>query len=312
LPQQARDVIPKLSQIYDEPFADSSQIPTYLVSALTRDHVTVSLSGDGGDEIFAGYNRYVQANSLMRSFWSLPGYLRRSLAHLIHAIPVQHWNKIIHRLGASENARLPGEKMHKLADVLLETKEGFYPRLVTHWPASDEVAKVVNSDDHVLWSSSHEVTENFVDRMQFVDTLTYLPDDILTKVDRASMAVSLEARVPIIDHRVVEFAWTLPHHLKLRHRKSKWILRQLLYRYVPENLIDRPKTGFGIPIDQWLRGPLREWAENLLGEEMINKYGLLNSVPVRIRWQEHLSGHRNLQYPLWDILMLQAWCEEWM
>lgn len=311
-PRQTMDVIPSLATMYDEPFADSSQIPTHLVSALTKQHVTVSLSGDGGDELFAGYNRYIQAKTLMRYFWAMPAGLRRSLAHLMMRVPVGIWNAVLQRLPVVSRYPLPGDKIHKLADVLMEDREEFYPRLVTHWAEPSALVPGGVEDVISQWKGSLNVSDDFTERMQYADTLTYLPDDILTKVDRASMAASLEARVPILDHRVVEFAWRLPQHFKVRDGESKWILRQVLYRYLPKDLIDRPKMGFGVPIDQWLRGPLKDWAENLLAERNLNKFGLVEPGPVRDKWQEHLSGQRNWQYLLWDILMLQAWCEEWM
>ena len=310
-PSQAMDVIPMLASMYDEPFADSSQIPTYLVSALTRQHVTVSLSGDGGDELFSGYNRYIQAETLMRRIWRLPTPVRRLAAEMLTAVPIQTWNAIMSRLPVLSRYPLAGDKVHKLASVLSEDRNGFYRRLVTHWDDPETLVPGGREQVHPIWEHSKSTVPEFVDRMQFIDTMTYLPDDILTKVDRASMMVSLEARIPIIDHRVVEFAWRLPRHFKIRNGVSKWILRQLLYRYVPQELVDRPKTGFGIPIDHWLRGPLRGWAEDLLSESALNTYGLIDPAPVQEKWREHLNGQRNWQYLLWDVLMLQSWCEKW-
>lgn len=227
------------------------------------------------------------------------------------AVPVAAWDEVLSRTPMLSNYPTPGDKVHKLASVLHEDKEGFYRRLVTHWEQPEELVRGGREVVHPLWNEAEQIVPDFTDRMQYVDTLTYLPDDILTKIDRASMAVSLEARVPILDHRVVEFSWRLPRHFKVRDGASKWILRQVLYRHVPRHLIDRPKMGFAVPIDHWLRGPLRDWADDLLSADALDKFGLIEPGPVAVKWQEHLGGRRNWQHCLWDILMLQAWCEEW-
>lgn len=307
-PEEAREVIPLLPEMYDEPFADSSQIPTFLVSRMTRQHVTVALSGDGGDELFAGYNRYGQALLLKRYAGVLPQSLRRLAARGIVALPPSAWDKLFGLVPEARRPRLAGDKMHKLAGVLGEDAMGYYRRLTSQWEgaaslvpgtrerggiADDAVLKAEFADD-IAW-------------MQFVDTATYLPDDILTKVDRASMAVALEARVPILDHRVVEFAWALPPRFKLRDGQSKWLLRRLLGKYVPPELTERPKMGFGVPIDGWLRGPLKAWGEELLGRDALAAGGLLDPEPIRAKWEEHQSGKRNWQYFLWNVLMFQAW-----
>jgi len=311
--QQAHDVIPKLPHIYDEPFADSSQIPTYLLSALTRNHVTVALSGDGGDELFAGYNRYHLAQSFWRKLSLFPLATRTALANGISAISPDRWTRGLAYL--PKQLRYPqfGDKLHKLASALRASDStALYRRIVSHW--EPEEVMPVNFEPHgLLWEDS--VARDFPDllqRMQFLDLVTYLPDDILTKVDRASMAVALEARVPLIDHRVVEFAWRLPERAKIRDGKSKWLLRQVLYRHVPERLIERPKMGFGIPLGEWLRGPLKDWADHLLAEQRLKEAGLVDSATVRKYWNEHLEGSRNWQHPLWGILMLEAWRDEWM
>lgn len=311
-PQQALAVIPKLSDFYDEPFADSSQIPTYLVSAMTREHVTVALSGDGGDELFAGYNRYHLATKLWRNLTLLPFSIRHTLARGLTAVSPDTWTRLFAAIPRRMRPSQAGDKIHKLASILsMRDPAALYRRLVTHWNPADVVPHAAEFKG-ILWDE--ELATDFPDllaRMQLLDLVTYLPDDILTKVDRASMAVALEARVPLIDHRVVEFAWRLPRQMKIRDGKSKWLLRQVLYRHVPSALIERPKMGFGIPLDEWLRGPLRDWAENLLSEQRLGESGLLEASLVRRYWQEHLSGQRNWQYPLWCALMLEAWRERW-
>ena len=310
--QQALDVIPQLADIYDEPFADSSQIPTYLVSAMTRQHVTVALSGDGGDELFGGYNRYQLALRFWRTLSLLPRPVRHGLAGTLRALSPEHWSSLLSRLPASLSHPQAGDKLHKLASVLsLNDIDAIYRRLITHWEPA-EVMPGAEEPKGVLWDST--LGKDFsgpLERMQLLDLITYLPDDILTKVDRASMAVSLEARVPLIDHRVVEFAWRIPREKLIRKGHSKWPLRQILYRHVPAELVERPKMGFGVPLGEWLRGPLRDWSEDLLSEQNLADGGLVDVKTVRLYWQEHLAGHRNWQYLLWSVLMLEAWRRRW-
>ena len=314
-PEQAMAVIPKLAGIYDEPFSDSSQIPTFLVSQLARQHVTVSLSGDGGDELFGGYNRYFWATNLWRKIgWAHPS-LRTALAHSMTALPPQSWNRLWKKLEnwLPENWRYtnPGDKLHKLAEIFgAKDLERIYWELVSHW--KDPAAIVCGAQepctlltDRARWAK----LAAFEDRMMYLDTMTYLPDDILVKVDRAAMAVSLETRIPLLDHEVVEFAWRLPLSTKIRDGKGKWILRQVLYKYLPKELVERPKMGFGVPIDVWLRGPLRDWAEDYLNERRLHEEGYFDPWPIREKWSEHLSGRRNWSYYLWDVLMFQAWLE---
>lgn len=310
-PEQAQSVIPRLPTIYDEPFADSSQIPTYLVSELTRRHVTVSLSGDGGDELFAGYNRYFQAHTMARRIFGLPRGLRALAAASIRAGSPAFWDRVFSLVPAAKRPPQAGDKIYKLAAVLTGDQDALYRRLVSHW--SEPNAVVLHGREPCGLLSDPQVPQrvpDYIDRMRYLDMKTYLPDDILTKVDRASMAVSLEARVPILDHRVVEFSWRLPMSQKIRHGQGKWILRQVLDRYVPRRLIDRPKMGFGVPIDSWLRGALRGWAEDLLEERRLGEQGFFDPAPIRQRWAEHLSGSRYWHYPLWTVLMFQAWLEE--
>ena len=310
--QQARDVIPKLPLMYDEPFADSSQIPTYLLSALTRKHVTVALSGDGGDELFAGYNRYQLARKFWRGISLLPRPVRSAIADAVTSISPTHWSFGASVLPKRQRYAEAGDKIHKIAAALrISDSSALYRRLVSNWEPT-EVMPGTAEPRGLLWDES--VAQDFPDllqRMQFLDLVTYLPDDILTKVDRASMAVALEARVPLIDHRVVEFSWRLPSHAKIRGGKGKWLLRQVLYRHVPEHLVERPKMGFGIPLGDWLRGPLHDWAEHLLSKERLDAAGLVDSTVVRKHWDEHQKGTRNWQYLLWDVLMLEAWRECW-
>jgi asparagine synthase (glutamine-hydrolysing) len=309
---QALDVIPQLPRWYDEPFADSSQIPTYLVSAMTRRHVTVALSGDGGDELFAGYNRYQLTQRFWRALSLLPRPLRNGAAAALTAISPDRWTSLLAALPSRLRPPQAGDKVHKAASVLrLDGPDAIYRRLVSHWEPA-EIMPQASEPPSILNDKS--VTKEFpelLDRMQFLDLVTYLPDDILTKVDRASMAVALEARVPLLDHRVVEFSWRLPRRAKVRRNTSKWLLRQILYRHVPPALVERPKMGFGIPLGEWLRGPLRDWAEALLNEKRLRDAGLLDHAMVCRYWQEHLDGRRNWQYLLWDVLMLESWRERW-
>ena len=312
-PEDALEVIPGIPNFYDEPFADSSQIPTYLVSKLTRQHVTVALSGDGGDEVFAGYNRYFFAENLEKRLNYLPHSCKKLLRSLIYICPPTYWDRIFSLLPGKLRQFQAGDKLYKLADILSSDKFATYRKLVSHWENTEQL--VVNSHEpETRLSSDPFIGEihSYLEQMQYLDTITYLPDDILTKVDRASMAVALEARVPLLDHRVVEHAWSLPVSMKLRDGKSKWALRQILYKYVPSELVERPKMGFGVPIDSWLRGPLREWAESLLDKNMLEAQGYLNTQLVREKWEEHQSGKKNWQYHLWDILMFQAWFDRWM
>lgn len=316
-PEEARAVIPRLPEVFDEPFSDSSQIPTFLVSEMARRHVTVSLSGDGGDELFGGYNRYFWAMKIWNSVGWMPRPVRQAAASTIFAFSPSSWAKTFQRLDPVlpewAKQRQPGDKLHRLAGIMAADRpESIYRSLNSHWkePASVVLGSrepPTTLSDKSRWANVGDFTQG----MMYLDTVTYLPDDILTKVDRASMAVSLEGRAPLLDYRVMEFAWQLPLPMKVRDGRGKWILREILYRYVPREMIDRPKMGFAVPIDFWLRGPLREWAEALLDEHHLREEGFLDPEPVRRMWAEHLSGRRNWQYHLWDILMFQAWLERW-
>lgn len=312
---EAMAVIPQLPKIYDEPFSDSSQIPTFLVSKMTRQHVTVALSGDGGDELFGGYNRYFWGRDIWRKIGWMPKSARIAIARALTALPPQKWDRIFAEmkpiLPRSLRANLPGDKLHKLAGVLAcASPEIMYRGLVSFWDPASVVLGASEPPtaltDHGQWAD----VSDFTQRMMFLDLVSYLPDDILAKVDRASMAESLEARVPLLDHRVAEFAWTLPLEMNIRGGQGKWPLRQVLYKYVPVELIERPKMGFGVPIDVWLRGPLREWAENLMEESRLQNEGFFDPCAVRAKWNEHLAGSRNWAAQLWTVLMFQAWLEE--
>lgn len=305
---EAQSVVPRLPQIYDEPFADVSQIPTFLVSEMTRKHVTVALSGDGGDELFAGYNRYAQGLRVARALRHLPGPLSGAASDLITALPPSNWDGLFALLPAGVRPRQAGDKLHKLAAVLGAETRDYYRVLVSPWADAWRLVPGARRPDPDPFAPG--IRSRFRDElswMQYADTVTYLPDDILTKVDRASMAVSLEARVPLLDHRVVEFAWRLPEDLKIRGGQGKWLLRQLLYKYVPKALVERPKMGFGVPIDAWLRGPLKAWAEDLLDPIAMSQTGYLDPAPIQEKWAEHLSGRRNWQHFLWNVLMFEAW-----
>jgi asparagine synthase (glutamine-hydrolysing) len=316
-PQETQDVIPRLPQLYDEPFADSSQIPTFLVCELARRHVTVSLSGDGGDELFGGYTRYLWAEGIWKRLRYLPQPARQLAAGAIRQASPARWDAVYAGIEPLLPPRLrqslPGDKLYKLAGMLPSANQDrLYHRLVSLWKTPDELVIGGHEPASLLTDASiRRNIPNFTERMMFLDLVTYLPDDILVKVDRASMGVSLEARAPLLDHRVVEWVWQLPLTLKKRDGRSKWLLRQVLYRYIPPELIDRPKTGFGVPIDVWLRGSLREWAEALLDEKRLRREGFLRPEAIRSTWADHLSGQRNEQYRLWAILMFQAWRERW-
>jgi asparagine synthase (glutamine-hydrolysing) len=314
-PAQARTVIPKLPQVYDEPFADSSQIPTHLVSALARQHVKVSLSGDGGDELFGGYNRYVLTSQLWGKISAIPKPLRAAAARAMTVLPPSAWTSF----GNAAGGLLPriarvnrlGDKVHKGAPLLhSDSVAELYSGMLSLW--RDPQAVVIGGEEPGSQATGQAPSLRGltpIERMMALDLVGYLPDDILAKVDRAAMAVSLETRVPFLDHQVVEFAWRLPLGLKIRAGESKWILRRLLYRHVPKELIERPKMGFGVPIGDWLRGPLRGWAEELLDERRLRREGYFRPEPIRSMWETHLRGTMDEQYRLWGVLMFQSWLE---
>jgi asparagine synthase (glutamine-hydrolysing) len=310
----ARDVIPSLPLMYDEPFADCSQIPTYLVAKLARQRVTVALSGDGGDELFGGYTRYVLAARIWSQLNRIPEMIRRRMSSVILGVSPGCWD-VLYRLltpfiASTRRLRSAGEKLHKGAP-LLTARDGLslYRALLTHWDGERVVPGAPHRDTAL--SSEPEQLVALRSKMMLLDAMFYLPDDILVKVDRAAMMCSLETRVPFLDHRLFEFAWRVPDSYKFRGRGGKWLLRQLLYRYVPPNLVDRPKMGFGVPLGSWLRGPLREWAEELLSVQRLSDGGYFDVQPIRQKWSQHLTGEFNWQFYLWDVLMFQAWRARW-
>lgn len=309
---EAMAVIPLLGNMYDEPFADSSQIPTFLVSKMAKQNVTVSLSGDGGDELFCGYNRYALADN-----WSkiekVPLVMRRMASGAINSLKPVTWDAVFQEI--SNFKKMPdnmGDKLGKLAKVIKrETIQEAYYNLVSEIEQPEQI--VIGATEPESWITKTGMKTTFNDpkqQMMYMDAMTYLPDDILVKVDRAAMTNSLETRVPFLDHRVVELASRLPMHMKMRDGKSKWILRRVLYQYVPKELIERPKTGFGIPLGEWLRGPLRDWVESLLDEKRLVREGYFNVHYIRNLWHTHLSGKHNHQSLLWNVLMFQAWLAE--
>ena len=337
---EAQGVIPQLPAMYDEPFADSSQIPTHLVCKAARQQVTVALSGDAGDELFGGYNRYFWGPRIWSRLAWLPYLARQALGAAIRAVPTTGWDALSRRLNAilpsAQGIARAGDKAHKLAARLTGVRDldDLYRSLVSEW---QDPAQVVKQDGSSRCARDDEITPSLrggaadvaiyaplslLDdplpthgadrhqlRMMYRDSTTYLPDDILCKVDRAAMAISLETRVPFLDHRVAELAWQLPLHMKIRGNEGKWALRQVLYKYVPRELIERPKAGFGIPVGEWLRGPLRDWAEALLSEERLQRECYFHPAPIRTKWLEHQSGQRDHTASLWAVLMFQAWLE---
>jgi asparagine synthase (glutamine-hydrolysing) len=303
--QDALNVIPKLSSIYDEPFADSSAMPTYLVSKLTREHVTVALSGDGGDELFGGYGHYAMGAKLWHNLGGNQQALLNLGAGALHTLPPALLNKVGGLVGKGNL----GDQLGKLADLLpyLNKQDNAYRGLVSHWRDMHALMPDV-VEPKTLLSGLEALPVGLSDMaqtIQYLDMRTYMSDDILTKVDRASMAVSLEGRIPLLDHRVAEFAWSLPQNMKRRDGVGKWILKELTYKKIPRAIMDRPKQGFAVPLVDWLRGDLRDWAESLLQANKLSAQGL-NTKLVRNAWQAHLSGSRDFKTPLWTVLMLMA------
>jgi asparagine synthase (glutamine-hydrolysing) len=316
-PEEALATIPKLSTLYDEPFADVSQIPTFLVSQLAKQYVTVSLSGDGGDELFGGYGRYLRGQNLWQTVSGIPTKIRQAVAQTLTSLEPQTWGQSPNhgQLALLTKPKLVnlGYKFNRISEILrAETPEMLYMELDSDWQEPSAVV-IGGKEPQTIFNSPQNWANlpDFIQWMMYLDTETYLPDDILVKLDRATMGVGLEGRIPLLDHRVVEFAWQLPHSMKIRQSQGKWLLRQVLYRYIPSHLIDRPKMGFGVPIGDWLRGPLRDWAEALLDERRLIQEGFFNPQPIRQKWNEHLSGVRDWQYSLWNILMFQAWLEHY-
>jgi asparagine synthase (glutamine-hydrolysing) len=311
-PQDVMNTIPKLPAMYDEPFGDSSQIPTHLVSTIARRAVTVSLSGDGGDELFGGYVRYFIGQAILRRMAGVPRWIQPAVGRGLALLPPHVWDRALSLgrwwLPPAIRRVKPGQRVHQIARAFANgDPDRLYFELVSHW--RELVNEAVLPDTATgEWAVPPSLTDP-VERMMFLDQITYLPSDILTKVDRATMAVSLEAREPLLDYRLIEFAWTLPLSMKVRDRKGKPLLRRVLRNHVPDALIERPKMGFGMPVGDWLRGPLREWAESLLDPADMRSAGLIDPGPVRAKWDDHISGRGEWTQELWAVLMLQAWIQ---
>ena len=314
--KQARDVITELPKLFDEPFSDSSQIPTYLVSKLAKQHVTVALSGDAGDELFGGYNRYHFGSDVYNKMSIFPRAFRQLISSSVTTFSPTTWTNAFNPV----NSLLPkkikqknfGDRLHKFCEILgVESENEFYRILISHWSNPNSLVKGGREPENSI-TISRDFLEGlpFAEQMMFFDTLTYLPDDILVKVDRASMGVSLETRAPFLDHRIIELAWQLPLHLKINNGQGKYCLREILFKRIPRSLIERPKMGFGVPLADWIRGPLYDWSEHLLDENRLKQSGYFDVKQIRAKFSEHISGKRNWQYHLWDILMFEAWRDE--
>jgi asparagine synthase (glutamine-hydrolysing) len=309
-PTEAREVIPRLAEMYDEPFADSSQIPTALVSGLARREVTVSLSGDGGDELFGGYDRYLRGRNLWTVLRKIPSSLRPMAAGLLRGVPIPAWNALFSLMPKRVTPGQKGRTMHWLAGNLAGGDfNAFFHRLVSTWDAPETLVPGANEAKAPFWTSGDD--GDILERMMYLDSVTYLPDDILAKLDRASMAFGLEAREPLLDHRIFEFSWRLPIKMRFRGNKGKWLLRQVLARYVPPELTERPKQGFSLPIGDWLRGSLREWAEELLTEKRLSEDGILDPAHVGATWKAFLANQVGADARIWTVLMFQAWRQRW-
>jgi asparagine synthase (glutamine-hydrolysing) len=314
-PQEAMNVVPRLPAIFDEPFADSSQIPTFLVSELTRRHVSVALSGDGGDEMFAGYRSY-GTNSRFRSRYAqLPGGARRMAAWALTRLSPDSWDRIFADWSFAIPSRMrrssPGERLDRLAFALRQTTDaGLHAVLMSAWVHPEQVVCGAVEPQEAFFAATPKGC-TFIESMTYSDLGRYLPDDVLTKVDRASMAVALEARSPLLDYRIAEFAWRVPLAMKVSETESKVLLRNVLYRYVPREIMERPKVGFEAPIAVWLRGPLRAWAEELLAPDRMRRQGLLNPGPIQRLWAQHQKSEADWSAQIWTVLMFQAWKQQW-
>jgi asparagine synthase (glutamine-hydrolysing) len=307
--EDALSVIPRLGEIYDEPFADSSQIPTLLVSELARRDVTVSLSGDGGDEVFGGYDRYRTVPMLAKRLSRIRPGARAAAAQAMLAVPPPVWDAMTRPIPTRVRPRIPATKVAKLSQLMtLDSPSDMYRKLVTHW---DDPSSIVIGGHEPASAAGAEWSDDIVRQMMSLDTVSYLPDDILVKLDRATMSVSLEGRIPLLDHRLVELLASMPSQMKIRDGETKWLLRRVLERYVPAQLLKAPKSGFGVPVGSWLRGPLRPWAEELLSPTRIARDGYLRVEPIREMWNAHLGRRRDWGYHLWDVLMFQSWLDTW-
>ena len=316
--QDALDVVTHLPDTFDEPHADAGQIPEFLLCKLARREVTVALSGDGGDEVFGGYNRYRYGQRLFGRLLRVPRSARRVAAAGIRRVPVHSWARATRALGsmvpAMRHGGLAADRLHKVGCLLhANSAADMYRSLMSAWQSPEQLVVGGREPEGSLAQISRDTElPTLIDRILLADQLTYLPDDQLAKVDRVSMAVSLEARVPLLDHRVVEFSWRLPASMKVRDGQGKWLLRQVLYRLVPRGLIERPKQGFSVPLADWLRGPLRSWAEDLLSVEALEREGVLRAAPIRQGWAALLGGNGGLAEALWGILLFQQWRQRWL
>lgn len=309
--KNAMEVIPKLPQIHDEPFSDNSQIPSFLLSQLAKKQIKVALSGDGGDELFCGYNRYSSTNNWSKKFNMIPDILRKILANRIKTISQDNLNLIFNLIPNLNGHASSGHKIKTINALETKTLSDLYYVLSSHWQnPTDAVIRSKEPGTFLTRFQPKLPNLNNHEIMMALDQITYLPNDILVKVDRTSMASSIEARVPFLDHRLIEYSWKIPYSLKFRNGKSKWILRKILKNYVPENLTERPKMGFGIPLNDWLRGPLRDWAENLLNEKKLKEEGFFNTKIIRDKWEDYISNKNKSLYDLWNVLMFQAWRDE--
>ena len=310
------EILPQVAWAMDDPTADYAALPTFKLAQAAKGTLTVVLTGEGGDELFGGYNRYLKAGQLWNRMSKVPRPLRQAAASALGRVSPQRWERLYGAakglLSSRWQVSQPADKIHKLIELLaVQDPHALYKNLVSQWKSPESVVLGGGLPVSLLDAGIDNIPSlAFEEWMMLMDAQTYLPDDILVKMDRAAMSVSLETRVPLLDHRVVEFAARLPLHLKIRDGRGKWILRQILYQHVPREMIERPKTGFAIPLGQWMRGPLREWAETLLSESRLVSEGFLDASLVRQRWEEHLSGRRDWQYQLWNVLMFQSWLEE--
>jgi asparagine synthase (glutamine-hydrolysing) len=312
-PQDAINCLPNMAQLYDEPFADSSQIPTFLVSQLARQQVTVSLSGDGGDEVFGGYRHYLDSNRIWNRIAPIPRSLRQTSARMLNHFTAEQWNRslapVTGLLPSGLTYPTPGERLHFIADMVgVADAPELYLKMMSHFKRPESIVANSREPQHLFqdrkrWPEGADFTQH----MLYMDSMTYLPDDILVKVDRAGMGVSLEGRIPLLDHRVVELAWQLPMDYKIRNGETKWILRQILDRHIPRALFDRPKKGFAIPIEDWLKGPLKEWAGDLLNADRLKREGFFDADRISQCWADHISDRQDFTASLWNILMFQAW-----
>lgn len=314
--REALDLVPRLSTMFDEPLADPSQIPTFLVSQLARRSVTVALSGDGGDELFAGYNRYLYGERMMNRINRLHPSARRIASGAVHMLHPEQWDTLhaaVTRFSSGHRRRHPGQSLYKIARLLnAGTVPDMYQTLLSAWQDPARILPMASvAEDRVREILVDAAPMPLLNRMMLADQITYLPDDLLAKADRASMAVSLEMRVPLLDHRLLEFSWRLPPELLVRDGQGKWILRQVLYRHVPPPMVDRPKMGFSVPVNTWLRGPLRDWAESLLSREALQRDGIFSTEQVRGAWEHFLAGRSSNGLALWAVLLFRSWSDEW-